>query len=364
MTAPKTLLPIRNGTLSYCLVGLLAVAAVAAAQDSYPQNPNEPHPWRRASDLPSEQGEAGFPDRGIPDSDQQAQNQGPPPPPNFSANQNYPQGVNPGPAPAQQYPPPPQAGNYAIPATLTVRPGTYVTVRVDQWLSSDRNQQGDTFFASLAEPLVVDGIVVAQRGQKVSGRVTESQRAGRVEGTSRLGLELTGLTLVDGQQVGIRSEMVARNGQTSVGRDATALGTTTALGAIIGAGAGEGQGAAIGAGAGAAAGLIGVLLTRGKPTVVYPESLLTFQLEAPVTVATDRAPLAFRYAEPGDYGHGYASQPAPRAVGPAPLPVYRPWYPPYYGPAYYPYYWGPGLSIYVGPRFSYGYYRGYRGFRR
>ena len=207
--------------------------------------------------------------------------------------------------------------NYTVPATLTIRPGTYVTVHVNQWLSSDRSQQGDTFFASLAEPLVVDGVVVAQRGQTVRGRITEAQKAGRVEGTSRLGIELTSLTLVDGQQVNIHSQMVTRNGQTSVGRDAGAIAGTTALGAIVGAGADYGRGAAIGAGAGAAAGILGVLLTRGRPTEISPESMLTFQLEAPVTVATDRAPQAFRYAEGQDYGRGYSSY----SQGGGPRPV-------------------------------------------
>jgi hypothetical protein len=133
---------------------------------------------------------------------------------------------------------------------------------------------------------------------------------------------------------------------------------------VIGAGADYGRGAAIGAGAGAAAGIIGVLLTRGHPTVIDPESVLTFQVEAPVTVATDRAPQAFRYAEAGDYGHaGYSGEPpAPRVVARRPV-VYPPYY---YEPYYSPYYWGSGLSVYVGPRFSYGghYYRGSRGFRR
>ena len=41
----------------------------------------------------------------------------------------------------------------------TIRPGTYVTVRINQPLSSDRNQPGDAFAASLARPLVVDGIM-------------------------------------------------------------------------------------------------------------------------------------------------------------------------------------------------------------
>ncbi len=266
-----------------------------------------------------------------------------------------------------------------MPARLTLPQGTFLTVRMNQWLSSDRNQQGDTFFATLADPIVVDGVVVAQRGQQVSGRVTEAVKAGMAKGVSHLGLQLTDLTLVDGQQVSIQSQIANRQGPTSVGRDVGAVAGTTALGAAIGAVAGRGVGAAIGAGAGAGAGIIGVLLTRGQPTVVAPETPLTFRIEAPVTIATDRAPQAFRYVEPPDYQRagmqqrtahavnpgayaaapGYAGAPGYGYVGAALWPRPYPYYG--YGPAYpYPYYGygvGPGFGVYVGPGF--GYFRGY-----
>ena len=252
------------------------------------------------------------------------------------------------------------------PARLRINPGTYITVRVNQWLSSDRNQQGEPFSASLAQPLIVDGVVVAQRGQMVGGRISEAQKAGRVQGTSRLGLELIDLTLADGQTVPIRSEMISRDGRTSEGRDAGAIAGTTALGAIIGAGAGDGRGAAIGAGAGAAAGILGVLLTRGQPTVVHPESVLTFRISAPVEIATDRAPQAFRYADSQDYERG-GQEPARRpqvAYGPPPRPAYDPYNDdPYYRRPYY----RPGVSVYFGsggywgPQYRGGFY--YRGGR-
>ena len=145
-----------------------------------------------------------------------------------------------------------------------IKPGTFVTVRTEQGLSSDHNQAGDFFSASLAQPIVVDGIVVAQTRTARDGPGGRSQEGRtRVEGTSRLALQLTGLTLVDGTQANIQSQLVQRNGQTSVGSDVAAVATTTAMGAAIGAAADWGRGAAIGAGAGAAAGLVGVLLTRG-----------------------------------------------------------------------------------------------------
>jgi hypothetical protein len=294
--------------------------------------------WAIAQDAQQDQGSwrrLGGPSVG----DTAEPNQGPPP--------NYQQGR---PPQYSRQEPPPNYQQGPPPGQLTIAPGTYLTVRVNQALSSDHNQQGDAFSASLVKPLVVDGFIVADRGQTIGGRVTEAQKAGRVKGTSRLGIELIDLSLVDGQQVPLHTQLVSRNGSTSVGRDAAAIGTTTAVGAAVGAAADWGRGAAIGAGAGAAAGVLGVLLTRGNPTVIYPESVLTFRVENPIAVSTERSPQAFRTVGPGDYDQ---PQDQPRlARRPPPPPFYGGGYP-YYGPYYgygwgypYPYYWGPSIGFY------------------
>jgi hypothetical protein len=248
--------------------------------------------------------------------------------------------------------PPAAVPHYGLPAALTIKPGTFVTVRMNQEISSDRNQQGDAFNASLAQPIVVDGVVVAQRGQTILGRVAEATKAGRVSGTSRLGLQLTALTLADGTQANVQSQLVNRSGQTSVGNDVAAVGTTTAVGAAIGAAADWGRGAAIGAGSGAAVGIVGVLLTRGHATVVYPETLLTFRIDTPVNVDLTRAPQAFRYVGPDEYDRPGQTTAARRPLAPrpyyTPYPYYYGGYPGYYG--YYPYAYGPSFGIGIGIR--------------
>ena len=281
---------------------------------------------------------------------------GPPPAygqqPNQGASQSYQQ---------QSYPP--------VPAALTVPAGTYVTVRINQLLSSDKNQQGDAFSASLLKPLVVNGVVIAEPGQTLGGRVTEAVKAGHIQGVARLGVQLTDLTLVDGQQIPIHSSLINRSGPTSVGQDAGTIAGTTALGAAVGAAADWGRGAAIGAGAGAAVGIIGVLVTRGHPSVLYPEQTLTFRIEAPLTISTEHSPQAFRYVQPGEYDRPeYSQQPPPQmgyyAGAPYPAVAPAPYYYsyPYYGYGYgYPYYWGPGFSFFVGGRYYGGYYGGHYG---
>jgi len=359
----------------------IAVTTLAACSLAFAQDPQDPPPAPPPDQAQAQQQIPAPP----PPSDQQipAPNgswrrasdppQAPPAQPTFSQRPNYAEYPNYSqgqPAPQGQRPDhPPQMP--PVPAQLTVKQGTYVTVRVNQPLSSDRNHPGDAFTATLVRPIVVDGVIVAQRGQTIGGVVKEAQKAGRVEGTSRLGVQLTDLTLVDGQQVPIQSQLITWKGDTSVGRDVAGVGATTATGAAIGAAVNGGVGAGVGAGAGLVVGAIGVLLTRGRPTVIYPEAVLTFRVEAPVTISTERAPYAFRYVDPNEYDRPYNNG-GPQVGYRPPPTLYGYGYPYAYGyPYYYPY-WGPGFGFGFYPSFYFGrgfygrgfYGGGYRGFHR
>ncbi len=243
----------------------------------------------------------------------------------------------------QQQPPAYQQSASQGPVDLTIAPGTWITVHVNEPLSSDHSQPGDAFMATLAQPLVVNGLVIARRGQAVQGRVGKVVKAGRVKGVSSLGVELTELGLVDGQQVPLRTQLMERRGDTSVGRDIGALGVTTGLGAAIGAAAGGGLGAGIGAAAGAVLGTTGVLTTRGRETVLFPEQVLTFRIEEPVHISSQAA-YAFQPGSASEYERPTRLAQAPVA---RPYPVLSP----YVG---YPYFGDFGGYFYSGPRFYYG----------
>ncbi len=255
------------------------------------------------------------------------------------------------------------------PATLTIPAGTVLSVRINEYLSSDKNQVGDRVTATLQQPVVVNGYVVARRGQMLVGQVEAAQKAGRVTGTSQLGIELTDLTTADGQSRPILTELWKASGGTTHGADAATIGGTTALGAAIGSIADWGRGAAIGAGAGAAAGIGAVLLTRGRPTVIPPETWLTFRLKDPVAVDTTQSAQAFvpvsqydydNYGRRGSrYSGGYAPQ-GPYASAPYACGYDAPCYaPPAYAYPYgaYPYAGYPGYYYGYGyPAVSFGYY--------
>jgi len=252
----------------------------------------------------------------------------------------------------------------SVPPNLVVPAGTLIQVRTNQWLSTDRNLVGDGFNATLAQPLVVDGWVVAHRGQAILGRVTLSQKAkGSNHNTSQLGLQLSELTFADGQLLSIQTQLSQSATGPDRGQQVGTVATTTGAGAIIGAIAGRGPGAAIGAGIGAIAGL-GIISNTGRPTVIPPETLLTFRLDQAVTISTVKSAFAFRPVGSVDYSRAMNSN-RPQlnrrdsdAYGPPPpLPPYY-GYPYAYSPYYYPG-WGYYPPVVLG--FGYGWGPGYYG---
>jgi hypothetical protein len=252
---------------------------------------------------------------------------------------------------------PPEPQYQPVPASLIIPAGTILPIRINEYLSTDHNQIGDPFTAVLEQPIIVNGWVVARRGQTLIGKVKIVQKTGRIKGVSQLGVELTDLTVVDGRQVPILTELSQGSGGTSRGQDVATVGTTTGFGALIGAAAGWGKGAAIGAGVGAATGLGAVLLTRGRPAILEPETPLSFRLVDPVTVETTGSQQAFQPVTQQDFDGGRGERRGPRR--------YAAGYPG--NPYGYPYYTYPNVGFYggygwSGPRYYRGGYYGSRGF--
>ena len=186
------------------------------------------------------------------------------------------------PAPTPAEPAEPPAPAQAPSVTLTS--GMVFTVRLGQSLSSEHNQAGDTFTATLDGPVAADGFVIAERGARVEGKIVDVQKAGHVKGQAVLAIELTRLTTSDGQHVPIETETFRKQSPKASGEDVGIVAAAAGVGAIIGAMAGGGKGAAIGAGAGGAAGAGGVVATRSKAVSLANETKISFRLKEPVTI--------------------------------------------------------------------------------
>jgi hypothetical protein len=168
--------------------------------------------------------------------------------------------------------------------STTIPEGTRLVVRTSSALSTKSHEAGEAFTATLDQPLTLAGREIVSRGAQVEGKIVEADKGGRVDGLARLTVRLTGLQ-VGGQMVGVSTDTVTYVAKTSKGRDAAKIAIGSGVGAAIGAITGGGKGAAIGAAAGGGAGTGVVLATRGQAAEIPSETLLNFELLAPLTIA-------------------------------------------------------------------------------
>lgn len=164
------------------------------------------------------------------------------------------------------------------PAPVVIPAGTLLTVRLGEALGSKISQSGQTFTATLAQPVDVEGKTAIPSGASAAGVVVAAKPLGRFKGAATLQVKLTSIT-VEGNERAIETSSVVRTATGKGKRTAGMIGGGAGLGALIGGLAGGGKGAAIGAVAGAGAGTAGTAFTGNKDIVLPAESALSFKLE-------------------------------------------------------------------------------------
>jgi len=174
--------------------------------------------------------------------------------------------------------PPPAAGPVS---GVQIPTGTPITVRMIDAVDSNVARLGQTFRASVDEPVMINGQTVIPRGADTLVKLVEDQQSGKFEGKTVLTLVLTDIT-INGQTIDTTTSDVSQASSSRGARTAKVVGGATALGAIIGALAGGGRGAAIGAASGAAVGGGAQVVTKGQQVKIPSETRLNFTLQQPI----------------------------------------------------------------------------------
>ncbi len=185
------------------------------------------------------------------------------------------------PATSEAAPPPPAPP--AQPTTLDIPNGTHLRVRLDQDLGSKISQTGDSFSATVADDVVVDGTTVIPRGSHAEGTVIDAKPLGRFKGAAALELRLERVRTKWGSYR-VSTSTIDRAESGKGKRSAGFIGGGGGFGGLVGGLAGGGKGALIGVLAGAGAGTAGSAFTGNKQIVLPAETLLTFRLERSVHV--------------------------------------------------------------------------------
>jgi hypothetical protein len=187
----------------------------------------------------------------------------------------------PPPPPQQQMMPPQQAMSQTPAGGIMLPAGTNFVIRMIDSVDSERDRMGQSFRASLDQPVMIDGNQVIPRGADVMVKLVDSKQSGKLAGRAELALSLQSVN-VSGRMLDVNTQTVKEQSSSRTARTAKVAGGTAALGAIIGGIAGGGKGAAIGAGAGAATGAGVELATSGQRVRVPSETRLTFVLDSAV----------------------------------------------------------------------------------
>jgi len=156
-------------------------------------------------------------------------------------------------------------------------------VSLRQTLGSKISQPGQSFSATVVDPVVVNGVTVIPAGAPASGTVVAAHALGRFKGAAELAIRLDTVR-ANGNTYSIATSTVERSEKGKGKRTAGFIGGGAGLGALIGGLAGGGKGALIGGLAGAGAGTAGTAFTGNRQIVIPAETLLTFRLEQPVTL--------------------------------------------------------------------------------
>jgi predicted extracellular nuclease len=156
---------------------------------------------------------------------------------------------------------------------VTVSAGTALTVRMMESINSRNNKTGQRFTAQLETNLMSGDTVVAPKGAKVYGVLTNVKKAGRIAGSAAMTFELRDIS-IDDVMVAIRTQPVSGEGKntakSSVGRTARAA----AIGGLIDGSDGAKTGAKVGVGA--------AILTKGDDIELPKGTLVDFILAAPL----------------------------------------------------------------------------------
>jgi hypothetical protein len=191
------------------------------------------------------------------------------------------------PAPPSPPPAPPQ------PQTLTIEQGTQMSVRLIDSIDSEKNQVGDIFHATLNAPLSAGNAEAIPQGTDVTGHIVEVKSAGKFAGQSLVVLQLDSIK-ANGKSYSLQTDQYRKEGKSRGKNTAEKVGGGAIIGGIIGAIAGGGKGAAIGSAAGAGVGGGAQAASKSQQIKLPSETVLSFTLQAPVTVVKAEDPNAVR----------------------------------------------------------------------
>jgi hypothetical protein len=180
-------------------------------------------------------------------------------------------------------PPPPAPRASSSQGSLELPARTNLVIRLIDAVDSETARPGQTFQASLDQPVVIGSDVAIPRGADVVLKLVDAKESGTFTGRAELALNLQSIK-VNGRTVEVNTQTVSRESDSQGAQTAKRGAVGAVVGAGLGAVFGGGKGAATGAAVGGAAGAGTQVFTKGRTVRIPSETRLTFVLDTPVRI--------------------------------------------------------------------------------
>jgi len=177
----------------------------------------------------------------------------------------------------------------AEPIKIVIPAGTPLKVQLNQFIRTSTHRSGQTFFATLKDPVSVGDQFLLQDGRPLIGPLVQSQESGHFSGSALIELQLTRMIMPDGATMPLSTEPFKKLGSAHFMRNIGLIGLGVILGAGLGNVFGELSGALIGLGLGGGTGAVLAYVTGKEDLFIKAGTEIVFKLSKPIAMIVPQA---------------------------------------------------------------------------
>jgi hypothetical protein len=170
-------------------------------------------------------------------------------------------------------------------AQITLPAGTSLKVQLNQSIRTSTHRTGQSFFATLKEPLLLGEKTVLPMGVPFIGLISSIVESGHLSGTALIELQLVRVIMPDQSTYPLTTKPFKKLGRAHLIHNIGLIGTGAILGAGLGTLLGKVSGALLGIGLGGGIGTVLAYVTGKEDLFLKAGADLVFTLSVPLTVS-------------------------------------------------------------------------------
>jgi hypothetical protein len=171
------------------------------------------------------------------------------------------------------------------PIQITIPVGTLFKVQLNQSIRTSTHRKGQSFFATLKEPIMHGSKTLIPEGVPLLGVISRSVESGHFSGMALIELQLVRIFMLNETTYLLTTEPFQKTGGAHLLHNMGLIGSVAILGAGGGFLFGKVSGALVGVGLGAVTGGVFAYVTGKEDLFLKAGTELVFKLSRPITIS-------------------------------------------------------------------------------